>query len=66
MEGIQKINLEKNSMRLGHEEKNERFSRKKNVSPKERHASPMKKVMNDPSRRKLPSRFIIPSMVSLG
>ena len=47
------------------EAKNKKFSKENNVSPKERHAFPRKKGMNDPSRRKIPQRFIVPSTISL-
>ena len=43
-----------------HEAKNKNFSKEKNVSPKERHVSPRENDMNDPSRRKMPQRFIVP------
>ena len=39
------------------EAKNKKFSKEKNVSPRE-------KGMNDPSRRKIPHRFIIPLTIS--
>ena len=54
----------KNAMWFGHEATNERFSKENNVSPKKRHAFPREKGMNDPSRRKMSQRFIIPSIVS--
>ena len=51
-------------MGLGQEAKNKKFLKEKNVFLKKRNASPRKKGMNNPSRRKLPSRFIISSIVS--
>ena len=51
-------------MELRQEAKNERFLKEMNVSPKERLASPKKKGMNNPLRRKMPKRFIISSTVS--
>ena len=51
------------SIGVGPEVKNKKFSKEKNVSPKERHASLRKKVMNDPSRRKIPTRFIIVRLI---
>ena len=56
----------KNIMGLGKEAKYERFLKKKNVSPKERHASPRKNGMNHLIRRKMPTRFIIPHIISHG
>ena len=47
-----------------HEAKNKKFSKEKNVSPNERHVSLREKGMNDPSRRKIPQRFIVPSTIS--
>ena len=44
--------------------KKKKFSKEKNVSPKERHISLGEKGMNDPSRRKMPLRFIIHPLVS--
>ena len=55
-----------NSMGLGQEGKNDKFLKEKNVSPKERDASPREKGTNYPSRRKMPPRFIIPPTVSFG
>ena len=61
----------KNGMYLYHsfedlkqEVKNKKFSKEKNVSPKERHVSPREKGKNDPSRRKIPQRFIVPPTIS--
>ena len=53
-------------MLVGQEAKNKKFSKEKDVSSKERHASPRKKGMNDHSRRKMPERFIIPSTILPG
>ena len=36
------------------EANNKKFSKEKNVSPKDRHVSPRENDMNDPSRRKIP------------
>ena len=47
-----------------HETKNKKFSKEKNVSPKERHVSPRENGMNDPSRRKIPQRFIVSPTIS--
>ena len=47
-----------------HEAKNKKFSKENNVSSKERHVSPREKGMNDPSRRKIPQRFIVPPTIS--
>ena len=47
------------------EVKNKKFYKENNVSPKERHVSPREKGMNDPSRRKIPQRFIVPPTISL-
>ena len=47
------------------EAKNKKFSKENNVSSKERHVFPNKKGMNDPLRRKIPQRFIVPSTISL-
>ena len=55
----------KYSMGVGQEAKNKKFSKEKNVSPKERHIFSRKKGMNDPSRRTKPTRFIIPPTISL-
>ena len=44
------------------EDSKKKFSKGNNIFPKERHASPRKKGMNDPSRRKMPPRFVIPSL----
>ena len=54
------------SARIRKEIKKKKFSKGNDVFPKERHASPRKKDINDPSRRKMLSRFVIPSPVSLG
>ena len=51
-------------MGLRQEVKNKKFSKENNVSLKERHASPRKKGMNNPSRRKMTSRFIISPTIS--
>ena len=48
-----------------HEAKNKKFSTENNVSPKERHVSAREKGMNDPSRRKIPQRFIVTPIISL-
>ena len=53
----------KKSMGLRKEAKNERFSKEKNVSPKERHGFSRKKGMNDHLKRKVALRFIIPPIV---
>ena len=44
----------------------EKFSKGNDIFPKERHVSPRKNDMNDPSRIKRPPRFVIPPSVSLG
>ena len=44
--------------------KKKKFFKEKNVSPKERHTSPGEKSMNNPSMRKMPSRFIVPPPIS--
>ena len=44
--------------------KKKKFFKEKNVSPRERHTSPGEKDMNNPSMRKMPSRFIVPPPVS--
>ena len=49
-----------------HEIKKKKFFKEKNVSPKEKHTSLVEKCMNYPSRRKMPPRFVIPHLVSLG
>ena len=54
----------KKSMGLGKEAKKKKFSKEKNVSPKERHASPRKNGMNNPLRRKMHSRFVISPTIS--
>ena len=48
-----------------HEAKNKKFSKEKNVSPKERHVSPRGRSMNDPTKRKMPPRFVISPPISL-
>ena len=60
MEGIHTIHLKTQNMR-----QRTRSSLRKNVSPKERHVSPREKGMDDPSRRKIPQRFIVPPTISL-
>ena len=49
---------------LKQEIKKKKFSKGKNIFPKERHASSRKKGINDLSRRKKPPRFVIPHFVS--
>ena len=51
-------------MGIGQEGKNKKFSKENNVSSKGRHASSRKKGMNNPSRKKMLSRFIIYPTVS--
>ena len=46
--------------------KKEKPSKEKNVSPNERHTFPEGKGMNNPSRRKLPPRFVVPPLVPPG
>ena len=46
------------------EAKKNKFSKKNNVSLKERHVSQREKGMNDPSRRKIPQRFVVPPTIS--
>ena len=46
--------------------KKKKFFKEKNVSPKERHTSPEEKGMNNPSMGKMPSRFVVPPLVSPG
>ena len=52
-------------MGLRQEAKDERLLKENNVSLKERYASPRKKGMNNPLRRKMIVRFIISPIVSL-
>ena len=44
--------------------KKKKFSKRNDFFPKERHASLRQKGINDPSRRKMPLRFVIPSPIS--
>ena len=44
--------------------KNKKFSKENNVFPKNRHVSPREMGMNDPLRRKIPQRFIVPPIIS--
>ena len=59
MEGIHTIHLK---TRL--KAKNKKFSKENNVFPKDRHVSLREKGIDDPSRRKIPQRFIVPPTIS--
>ena len=48
------------------EVKNKNFSKGNIGSPKERHVSPRGSCMNDPAKRKMPPRFVISPLISLG